>query len=187
MLRRLLAAGDAQTACEKAHEWFAADVRRFVHSLRHARSVDDLCQDIWTVALTALPSFRFQCSVRVWLFTIAKRKVIDAHRRDRSPLQETWDSSAEFLSRFRLPSPSSQFSRQERAAALQRALGRLSPDQREILELRYMLDLKPREIVAVLAAGTTANVVSQRLVRAARSLRAELQEEALLGGPTRLE
>ena len=58
---------------------------------------------------------------------------------------------------------------------LQRALGRLKPDQRQILVLRYYLELSYAEIAVVLdiAPGT----VMSRLHRARLALKGQLEAE----------
>jgi RNA polymerase sigma factor (sigma-70 family) len=62
-----------------------------------------------------------------------------------------------------------------RRAELADALGRLAPDHREILVLRYLLDLSERECAAVL--GCRPGTVKSRHARALHRLRAELERE----------
>lgn len=177
-LQQLIAAGETQAALSRLHACYAADVVRFVESRRPNASVGDICQETWVAALKALPRFRFEASPRVWLFGIAKYKVIDAGRNRRRDRRETgWDSE-QILSRLplgrRLPTtPSSHLVRRERAAALEAALAQFDPVDRELLELRYVCEVMPRDIVRILGHGTP-NAVSQRLLRLARQLRIEL-------------
>lgn len=51
----------------------------------------------------------------------------------------------------------------------------MEPDQRELLELRFVFDLKPAEIADLLGAPGS-NAISQRIVRAANRLRQLLQQ-----------
>ncbi|MCB9745085.1 MAG: sigma-70 family RNA polymerase sigma factor [Alphaproteobacteria bacterium] len=60
----------------------------------------------------------------------------------------------------------------ERARALRQAMGRLSEDHREILELRHFQDLSYDEIAEVL--GVARGTVMSRLYRARRALAQEL-------------
>jgi RNA polymerase sigma factor (sigma-70 family) len=63
----------------------------------------------------------------------------------------------------------------ERAAALAAALHRLSPDHREVLVLRYLLDLSEQECAAVL--GCRLGTVKSRHARALARLREQLEPD----------
>ena len=179
-LRELVEGGEVSAACDLLYSCYAPDVRRFVASLRPAVPVQDLCQETWAAALAGLSRFRFEASPRVWLFSIARRRTIDALRRDRKRALETRLETTEVLLKrlaFGAPraTPSSALVRKRRAEALDRVLAGWSPDDRELLELRFVAGLKPAEIVGVLAHGQKPNTIAQRLVRLASRLRAELR------------
>lgn len=74
------------------------------------------------------------------------------------------------------PGADAALAAREQAAALQRALETLPPDQREVIELRHFQDLSYAQIAAALevAEGT----VMSRLFRARRALRRALTEGA---------
>lgn len=179
VLRECLRRGDGSGACSYLHERYAGDVARFVARQGPTAPVEDVCQETWAAVLKGVAGFRFDSSIRTWLFAIAKRKVVDARRRQHSHVEDPWDSSETFLSRLSVgkrppTSPSSQLARKERAAALVAALDRLRPADRELLEMRYVHDLRPRDIVEVLQLPASPNTVSVRIARAASSLRQEL-------------
>jgi RNA polymerase sigma-70 factor (ECF subfamily) len=176
-LRQLVAAGDVAAGCRLLHETFAAEVRRFVTSRRRDRpaEVDDVCQEVWTAVGRTLARFRFEASPRGWILTIARRKLVDAWRDDApedSLDGELADDPAIAAVIGAASSPRTKLLREERRAALRRALGALAADERELLELRYVVGMKPAEVAEVL--GERANTVSQRLVRALRRLRERL-------------
>jgi RNA polymerase sigma-70 factor (ECF subfamily) len=179
-VRELVEGGEVSAACDLLYASYAPDVRRFVASLRPAIPVQDLCQETWVAALAGLPRFRFEASPRVWLFSIARRRTIDALRRNRKRDLETRLETTEVLlkqlavGRARA-TPSSALVRKRRAAVLDRVLADWSPDDRELLELRFVAGLKPAEIVDVLAHPQNPNTVSQRLVRLASRLRSQLR------------
>jgi RNA polymerase sigma factor (sigma-70 family) len=168
------------------HVCFARDLARFVDFLRPATNADDICQETWAAAMKALPRFRFDASPRVWLFGIAKRKVFDAGRRRRRAPLTPMDERTEFLAGFPLgirpETPTRRLARQERASVLERALAAWRPADRELLELRYVCDLKPREIVAVLGLGESPNTVSQRLLRLTKRLREQIAKDDVVAG-----
>jgi RNA polymerase sigma-70 factor (ECF subfamily) len=176
-LAELLRQGELAEASELLVRLYARDVERFVAS-RGAKAVADVCQTVWLSARAGLAKFRMQSTPRVWLFAIAKRAVVDAHRADARLVPTDWDD--EVARSFPLgPQASSTASAKlvaaERAAALQRVLARWPAEDRELLELRYVNDLKPAEIAELVEARP--NTVSQRIVRLAARLREELAQE----------
>lgn len=82
LTRLALAAGrgDAEAAAEfvrRSH----VDVWRLCAALASRAEADDLVQDTFVRALPALARFRGESSARTWLFTIARRTVVDSIRR----------------------------------------------------------------------------------------------------------
>jgi RNA polymerase sigma-70 factor, ECF subfamily len=179
-VRELVEGGEVSAACDLLYSRFAPDVRRFVASLRPVLPVQDLCQETWAAALAGLARFRFESSPRVWLFAIARRRTIDGLRRDRKRVLETRLPTTELLLKRLAPAqhratPSSALVRKRRAEALDRVLAGWSPEDRELLELRFVAGLKPAEIAAVLARGQKPNTIAQHVLRLASRLRAELR------------
>jgi RNA polymerase sigma-70 factor (ECF subfamily) len=168
-LRERLAAGDTGGACQLLHDAFAGDVKRFVASRSRERPdrVDDVCQEVWAAVGRTVARFRFEATPRGWLLSIARRKLVDAWRDD-APVVALEDSLVDDPAISR-PSARSELVREERRAALRAALATLAPGDRELLELRYLVGLKPAEIAET--CGLDANTVSQRLLRATRRLR----------------
>lgn len=74
------------------------------------------------------------------------------------------------------PGADAQLVAAEQAVAVQRAMERLKPDQREVLELRHFQDLSYAEMAAVLEVPE--GTIMSRLFRARRALRRALHEEA---------
>ncbi len=105
-----------------------------------------------------------------WLLGIARNCVYDAMLRPR-PLPDDEERAAdgdleeEVVTRV----------------ALQRALATLSPDDRELLALRYGADLRAAEIARLLETKT--NAVEVRLTRARARLAAALEESGLARRP----
>ena len=178
-LRALLAAGDHDGACRLLHAAHGAEVKRFIRARRRDH-VDDVAQEIWVSVARAVSGFRFESSPRGWILAIARRKLIDAWRGDEPATgldDELLDSPAVVELTGAASSPRSKALREERRAAVRRAVGTLDADERELLELRYLTGLKPAEIAEVV--GGKPNTVSQRLVRALRRLRAALLADSV--------
>jgi RNA polymerase sigma-70 factor (ECF subfamily) len=129
---------------------------------------EDATHQVFVKALAALPRYRAD-SFRGWLFTIAHNVVADAYRRRPTmPLDAAWDV------------PDSGWSPEDAALMadgghrLQRLLAQLTPDQREVVELR-LAGLNGPEIAIVL--GRRAGAVRATQLRAYRRLRELLTEE----------
>lgn len=181
----LVGRGEIKQACSLAYEHHGRAVDRFIDlQVRAAHARDDVRQEVWAAAQKALPSFRFEAPLRTWLLRIAKHKIVDGWR-DR-PLEQTLDSQVRSA---RAPAgqsttagqltPSRLLHAKRRVLALRRALARLEDDERELLDMRFALGLKPAEIAHVLG-GIAANTVAQRLVRLVRKLHALLRDDPAL-------
>jgi RNA polymerase sigma-70 factor (ECF subfamily) len=176
-LRRHIEAGDMTAAWRSLHHAHDRDVERYVRFCAGAgASVDDICQEVWTAVRDALPSFRFMATPRVWLFAIARRKAADAFRK---PVPVTLDSdiAAELSAPLLGRTPSRLLHLAERERALEAALAELSPEEREWLELRFVVGLKPAEMVRLLGLDIGPNTLSQRIVRLTRRVRERLEKK----------
>jgi RNA polymerase sigma-70 factor (ECF subfamily) len=125
----------------------------------------DLTQQVFVQALDALPRYRPRGAPFVaWLLRIARNAAINFHKRHRQTL--TWDLLPHGLQ----PVGGEDVGiRVEQRDTLERLFVQLSPDNREILILRFAADLTVAEIAAVL--GKSEAATRMRLVRALRSLR----------------
>ena len=74
-------------------------LRAFARSkLRGAADADDLVQDTFIAFLKGLPSFRGEASLETYLFTILRRRIVNAYRgkaRHVSLLQDAWPSDVD--------------------------------------------------------------------------------------------
>jgi RNA polymerase sigma-70 factor (ECF subfamily) len=139
----------------------------------NAADAEEAAQDAFVKAYAALGRFRTGAPWRPWLLRIAANEARNrrraAGRRTRAELR---------VSRDTLVSPSSEAAVlvAERDGELRAALARLDDRDREVLYLRYFLDLAEAEIAAAL--DCRPGTVKSRLSRALGRLRAQLGEEA---------
>jgi RNA polymerase sigma-70 factor, ECF subfamily len=180
-LREHLDRGEVDAAFDWLYRQLRADLDRFVRLRVRAADADDVGQEVWAAVRVALPRYRFESRPGVWLRAIARHKLADAYRRHETC--DTLDSElagggvmGAALGLDPPTTPSSQLNRNQRGRALQQALARLEPIERELLALRFVDDLKPGEIAVVLGDAIAANTISQRIVRLCRRLRDELRE-----------
>lgn len=188
-VRALVSAGRIEDAIERLYASHGEELRRFVRSRRPTDPVDDVCQEVWLAAQRALPSFRFEASPRVWLFSIATRKLTDAYRRNRRRQDDVeFDSREVLLAHFPLgPRPptsaGTRLDRRERIDVVDKILATWPPKDRELLGLRFVSDLTPTEIVQALSLDVEPNTLSQRLVRLVHRLRKQLVQQGLARPP----
>lgn len=132
---------------------------------------EDLTSQVFIDVLEGLVHYQERGKFAAWLFTIARRKAIAAHRR-RHPnlsLNEIED----------LPTPTEepfervvQSEQRERMAAI---FARLNEDQRELLRLRFTAELRYADIGAVL--GRSEASVKMAIRRILRQMYEKWSEE----------
>jgi len=158
-------AGDERAATELV-ERHAAALARFASSLGEREEIEELVQDTFVRAFQALDSFRADSSLRTWLFTIERRLVLDrrragARRHARLSYGEA-DAAVEHTALDAVVA-------EETEARLQRAIGRLSPTQREVFVLRVAEGRSYREIAEI--AGTTEGAARVHYHNAMRAVK----------------
>jgi RNA polymerase sigma-70 factor (ECF subfamily) len=139
---------------------------------------EDVAQEVFVKAFRNLGRFEPGRKLSSWLFKIAHNATIDRMRRQRPdtvPLEavsadgeETW----EVLQAPDEQSPERRAQRAEVAEAIGAALGRLRPQYREVLLLRFQQGLAYREIAEILELRI--GTVKIHLHRARKLLAAEL-------------
>lgn len=123
----------------------APGVHRFLASSLPANEVDDCFQETFISALRAYPELRKDSNLRSWVFTIAARKVVDAHRR-----RGRHGIATEVVPDRRLEPPEAADD------GLWDAVRTLPPQQRGAVVLRYVNDLKYRDVAEVLGCSEAA-------------------------------
>jgi len=157
--------GDRRALAELVGHWHDPVWRYVRRMLDGPGLADDVSQDVWAGALKALPGLHQPDRFAPWLFTIARRSVLD-HLRDKYSQTD--------------PPDSDQVDDDGAAAVLDRAqvaegLAGLPPREREVLILFYLHDLSLEDCAQVLAIP--AGTVKSRLFRARRLLRDRLIEK----------
>lgn len=141
--------------------------------LRDREAAADATSQIFARAMAGLGSFRAG-SFQGWLFAIARNVVIDTVRRQRPSLG--LDAADEVPDGGALPDE--QAITGERRARLVSAIAQLTPDQRNVIELR-LAGLAGREIAETL--GMTTGAVQSSQFRAYRALRRLLRDDPVFG------
>ena len=122
------------------------DVYRFLVASLGREEADDCFQETFISALRAYPRLRDASNLRSWLFTIAHRKAIDAHRaraRRAVPVEELPEQAAPSLEPNGEPE-------------LWRAVRELPAKQRAAVLHRYVNDLAYADIGQVMGCSEEA-------------------------------
>ena len=152
-----------------------ADILRYLfRRLGNEATAQDLTQQVFLKAWQAIPRYRDRGRpLLAWLYTIARRQVID-YARAAKP--------ARSLEGIEIGEPSrveEQVIRAERQRQLRAALERLSEDHRDVLILRFWLDKPAAEVGELM--GRSAGAVRVLQLRALRALRQELEAQGVTG------
>ncbi len=149
-------------------ERHASALARFALSLGVRDDLDELVQDTFVRAFSALDSFRADSSLRTWLFTIERRLVLDRRRASRRQPDIVEVMPEDAATGFHALDGMVASETEERVRS---ALGTLSPMQRDVFTLRVQEGRAYKDIAEIL--GTTegaARVHYHNALRAVKEL-----------------
>ena len=180
-LMQRYARGDA-AAFDELYRRHELKVWRFIQrSVANRASADELMQEVWFSVARQAPRYLPTAKFTTWLFTLARHRVIDAHRMQRP--HDSIDEPrihgpqlAEQLSTSPSENPSSQLQAWQEREALIGAVRRLPDEQREAFLLQAEGELSVAEIAR--ATGVNFETAKSRLRYARAALKTMLQELA---------
>jgi RNA polymerase sigma-70 factor, ECF subfamily len=138
---------------------------------------EDVIQDAWMKAYVHLKSFRGSSKFSTWLTRIAINSALMSLRRKRAHPEtsmEIMDGENWRYCEIRDEAKDVEgfYEEQERAECLRRAIGRLQPTLRGVVEIRQLNDRSVKEIAEL--AGISVAATKSRLLRARVILRRAL-------------
>jgi len=162
--------GDGRAATQLV-ERHAGALARFIAGAGERDSADEVVQDTFVRAFAAIDSFRGESSFRTWLFTIARRLVLDRRRAERrsrvSATVEEGDAVTQFDALDAMVAD-------ESLVRVRAAVGSLSPKQREVFRLRVEQGLSYREIADLI--GSTEGAARVHYHNAMRAVKEFLDD-----------
>lgn len=166
--------GDAE-AFGALYDRFQPEIVRYLtHQLRDHETAEDLAQQVFLKAWQAIPRYEFRgAPFKAWLYRMARNQMIDHFRRHRPTTDLEGVEIAE------ASEAESLLLAQELNDRLREALDRLSPDHREVLVLRFLMEKSAAEIGEIMSRKEVT--VRGLQLRALRALRREIQA---MGGLT---
>jgi RNA polymerase sigma-70 factor (ECF subfamily) len=152
-------------------ERHAPSVARFVASIGTRDDVDEVVQDTFVKAFGSLDGFRGESAFRTWLFTIARRLVLDRRRAVRRRGEHVEVKDTDVRTEF---DALDAVVAEETEGRMQAAMAALTPTQREVFTLRVGEGLSYKEIAE--AAGTTEGAARVHYHNAMRAIKEFLDE-----------
>jgi len=165
--------GDVE-AVGALYDHYAERVFRFVRfRLSSPQDAEDVSQRVFLQMIRALPRYQGRgAPFGAWLFRIARNAVIDSRRTHHA--HEPLEAAADTASGERGPEQIAiTTSEMDRVGA---AIAQLTDEQQEVIHLRFVAELSPREIAAVL--GRREGAIRGTQFRALRALRLQLAQPA---------
>lgn len=157
-------------AAEELYREHHEHIFRFIWSRVHdALLAEDLTGEVFTRMVANLPNYREQSTpFRAWLYQIARNLIIDHHRKENSTqgLKDVTQPNA--------VSPEEKAETTMTLELVQRALEKIDPAQREVVELRFLAELSLEEVAGVIAKSVAAVKALQH--RGLASLRKHLKD-----------
>ena len=153
-------------------------VINYVYRITHRyEEAHDLAQDIFVKVYLALDRYDSKYQFSTWLFRIAQNAAIDVLRKKtviEVPLARPTEDEPQKEREFADPgvSPYRALKNKQLGAAIEKAVGNLPPDYRELIQLRHFAELSYEEIASMkkLPLGTVKN----KLFRARNLLKEQL-------------
>jgi len=139
-------------------------LRRILPRADHA---DDVLQEVWLAVFRALPRLADPAALAAWLYRIARDKASIRWR------EEPPGRSLDVSGLVEEPSQDDEF-REEDAGEIHASLDQLTPEQREVLVLRFLEDMTYQQIAKV--TGCPIGTVRSRLYYAKSALRQAIEK-----------
>ena len=159
-------------------------LRLALHLTGSEHDAEDIYQDAFLKAYRYIGNFRFECSFYTWIYRIVTNLCLDQLRRrktrreDRAVVVDRTGDEIDLLASVSddrsFSNPARELDRKLLGERIQAALGKLTPRERMVFELKHYQGLRLRTIGEML--NTTEETAKNTLFRATKKLRAQLAE-----------
>jgi RNA polymerase sigma-70 factor (ECF subfamily) len=184
--------GDRSSFDSLVRRYDQSVLRLALHMLGNEQDAQDVHQEAFLKAYRHLGNFRFECSFYTWLYRIVTNLCLDhlrrrkSRREDPATVLDSRGDEMDLLSNISdtraMANPARELDRKRMGQSINDALGKLTPRERTVFELKHYQGLKLRTIGEML--NTTEETAKNTLFRATRKLRANLAEFKGSGSPT---
>ncbi len=159
-------------------------LRLALHLTGSEHDAEDIYQEAFLKAYRYIGNFRFECSFYTWIYRIVTNLCLDQLRRRKTRREDhaivvdrsgdEIDVLASVSDERSFSNPARELDRKVLAEKIQEALGKLTPRERMVFELKHYQGLRLRTIGEML--NTTEETAKNTLFRATKKLRAQLAE-----------
>ena len=163
--------------CQRHHGMLLNRIYRIV---RHQEDAEDVLQETLLKAYQNLQAFRGACSFSTWLVVIGTNRSLMLLRRRKALRQNSFDVATgdgeTLVMEFRDPGPDPEqlYMRSQTSQKVNRAVRRLSPQLRNLLEMYYKGELRLKDAAKIF--GISEATTKSRVLRARRRLRRSLKQ-----------
>lgn len=169
----LIQRGELKTALHTLAQRYRVAVYRYCSAaLSDPILADDVCQQTFIQAFRDLSRFQGRSTIRIWLFGIARHRILDAvrARRRAQAHQQDWPAAEPPDPRL---SPAESMDEKRLREALMRSLERLDSRVRSTLLLRYQHGFTFQEMAAI--CHEKPGTLAARITRTLPLLRAYIE------------
>ena len=159
-------------------------LRLALHLTGSEQDAEDIYQEAFLKAYRYLGNFRFECSFYTWIYRIVTNLCLDQLRRrktrreDQAVIVDHSGDEIDILASVSddrsFSNPARELDRKVLGAHIQEALGKLTPRERMVFELKHYQGLRLRTIGEMLS--TTEETAKNTLFRATKKLRSQLAD-----------
>jgi RNA polymerase sigma-70 factor (ECF subfamily) len=159
-------------------------LRLALHLTGSESDAEDIYQEAFLKAYRYLGNFRFECSFYTWIYRIVTNLCLDQLRRrktrreDRAVIVDNAGDEIDMLASVSddrsFSNPARELDRKQLGQKIQNALGKLTPRERMVFELKHYQGLRLRTIGEMLS--TTEETAKNTLFRATKKLRSHLAD-----------
>lgn len=154
----------------KLYDLYVQPLYRYLRSrIGTVQGAEEVTSQTFLAALERFPHYKHQNKFAAWLFSIARNKTVDYFRYQHKQviLEKSYLVSAEF-------DPLQTIIKTEHVAELVGLISGLSEDERELIRLRYVAELRFREIAILV--GRKEDTVKKSLYRLLARLQSQLEK-----------
>ena len=172
--------GDRQAFGELCFRYTGMLRQKIFQIVRHQEDAEDVLQETLLKAYQHLQTFRGACSFSTWLVAIGTNMSLMLLRKRKAWRKYSCDVATDdgetLVVEFRDPAldPEQRYMMSQTSQKLRRAVTRLSPQVRNLLEMYYKSELRLKDAAQIL--GIPEATAKSRILRARRILRRSLKQ-----------
>jgi RNA polymerase sigma factor (sigma-70 family) len=174
-LMRIVQAGDFSPASE-IYDRYSSRIYNFAYRfLKNSEAAEDATQEVFVKMLKHANQFHGDAKLSTWLFSITANWCRDYLRKSENKAKEAEEVLLQIPASPEL-APDRNLERRQNEQRVQRALGALTPEQREAILLSRYQGLSYAEIAQI--SGCSEGAVKTRVFRAMETLKKALMADA---------